>query len=127
MKKMVIGSIVVVMLLICLAMKPQAQSTGGEKVKVYAVIEVKVKDPSKFGEYVKGHLPTITQYGGKFLFEGQKMKNVEGSSDWMLAIVQEWPSEEAFNKWWDSPEYKPWKEMRPQGADVNLTLTKSLH
>jgi len=48
---------------------------------------VKVKDPSKFGEYVKGHL-AITSMAANFLFEGQKMKNVEGSSDWMLAIVQ---------------------------------------
>ena len=127
MKKIGIGFMVMIMFWVCMVMKPEAQSTGGEKMKVYAVIEVKIKDPTKFGEYVKGHLPTITQYGGKFLFEGQKMKDVEGSSDWMLAIVQEWPSEEAFKNWWNSPEYKPWKQMRPQGADVKLTLTKSLH
>jgi len=37
---------------------------------------------------------------------------------------QEWLVEEDFNKWWNSPEYKPWKDMRLQGADVNLLLLK---
>jgi len=52
--------------------------------------------------------------------------HLQGTSDWNLVVIQEWPSEEAFLKWWTSPEYKQWNEMRPEGADVKLTLTKKL-
>lgn len=45
---------------------------------VLAIIQVKVKKPSKFMEYVQGHLPSLAQYGGKILYEGLDQKNVYG-------------------------------------------------
>ena len=98
---------------------------------VYAVIEVRIKNQEIFMEYVKGHIPTIMQYGGKFLGEFESIqpfedKHLQGLSQWNLVVIQEWPDKETFLKWWDSPEYKQWNEMRPQGADVNLTITKKL-
>lgn len=112
-----------------------AQICHSEEVKpmqsqsptVYAVIQVKIKNPKKFGEYVQGHLPSVFQYGGKFALEVAKTKDIEGTADWDFIVVQEWPTEESFNQWWDSPEYKPWKDMRPEGAEVKVTLSKNLH
>lgn len=94
----------------------------------YAIITVKITDREKFMEYVKGHIPSVVQYGGKFRFEGINIENVEngtfagGQSN--LVIIQEWPRKENFYAWWNSEEYKPWKEMRSQGADVTVTLAE---
>ena len=94
----------------------------------YAIITVKITNPNKFMEYVKGHLPSVIQYGGKFKFEGINLENVENStfagekSD--LVIIQEWPCKERFYAWWNSEEYKHWKQMRPYGADVTVTLAE---
>lgn len=98
---------------------------------IYAVIEVKIKSHEKFLEYVEGHIPTILQYGGKFLGEFETIQpfgddHLQGLSQWNLLVIQEWPNKETFLKWWNSPEYKQWNEMRPQGADVKLTLTNKL-
>jgi uncharacterized protein (DUF1330 family) len=41
-----------------------------------------------------------------------------------MVIIQEWPGRESFYAWWNSEEYKPWKEMRPQGANVTVTLAE---
>lgn len=110
------------------------QNKGGsvfavpEEKTVYAIITVKIKDREKFMEYVKGHIPSVLQYGGKFRFEGIAVEDIENSafagdrSD--LVVIQEWPAKENFYEWWNSEEYKPWKEMRPQGADVTVTLTE---
>lgn len=98
-----------------------------EEGTAYAVITVKISNREKFMEYVHGHIPSVVKYGGKFKFEGIQVEDVEhsafgdGKAD--LVIIQEWPSKESFYAWWNSEEYKPWKEMRPEGADVTVTLT----
>jgi len=94
----------------------------------YAIITVKITNRDRFMEYVKGHIPSVIKYGGKFKFEGINIEDVENStfagerSD--LVIIQEWPCREKFYEWWNSDDYKPWKEMRPQGANVTVTLAK---
>lgn len=99
-----------------------------EEKTAYVFITVKITDRDKFMEYVRGHIPSVIQYGGKFRFEGIRIENIENStfagekSD--MVIVQEWPDKERFYQWWNSEEYSPWKEMRPQGADVTVTLAE---
>ena len=98
-----------------------------EEGTAYAVITVKISNREKFMEHVHGHIPSVVKYGGKFKFEGIQVEDVEhsafgdGKAD--LVIIQEWPSKKSFYAWWNSEEYKPWKEMRPEGADVTVTLT----
>ena len=93
---------------------------------IYAIINVTIKDREKFMEYVIGHLPTIDMYGGKIIFESNDNKAVIGEVTGNFFLIQEWKSESDFYEWWNSPEYKPWREMRHLGADVNLILSKSL-
>ena len=92
---------------------------------VLAIIQVKVKNPKKFMEYVDGHLPSLSQYGGKILFEGLNQTNVYGEQQLEdLVVVQLWDDEETFYKWWNSEEYRPWKEMRDEGAYVTLSISQ---
>ena len=99
-----------------------------EEGTAYAMITVKISDREKFMEYVHGHIPSVVKYGGKFKFEGIQVEDIEhspfGKDTTDLVIIQEWPSKESFYAWWNSEEYKPWKEMRPQGAAVTVTLTE---
>ncbi len=98
-----------------------------EEGTAYAMITVKISDREKFMEYVHGHIPSVVKYGGKFKFEGIQVEDIEhspfGKDTTDLVIIQEWPSKESFYAWWNSEEYKPWKEMRPLGAAVTVTLT----
>lgn len=90
-----------------------------------ALIEVTVKSQAKFTEYVVGHLPSIAQYGGKIIFEGFDKISYEGEAkSYHFLVIQQWENQEIFEKWWNSPEYKPWKEVRHEGAEVSLTLVK---
>lgn len=93
---------------------------------VYAIIEVKLKNPPRFMEYVQGHRPSMLQYGGQILLEYKRTAVYEGNAQWDILVIHQWPSEAAFKQWWDSPEYRPWKEMRSEGADVNLALATTL-
>jgi len=92
---------------------------------VIALIQVKVKNPKKFIEYVEGHLPSIAQYGGKILFEGLHQENIEGEQALRdLVVVQLWKDKATFMQWWNSPEYAPWKAMRHEGADVSVSIAE---
>lgn len=89
---------------------------------VYAVIDVAVKHQKKLKAYVAGHLPTIAHYGGKILCRGFEPAVVAGNWTPKLLVIHEWPSREQFQLWYDSDEYRPWKELLEGACDMNLVL-----
>lgn len=99
---------------------------------VYALIQAKVKNHAEFFEsYVPGHMPSVVQYGGKIDRALKAERSVadprlKGVLPGQLFIVQEWPSTLAFDAWWNSPEYAPWKKVRSKAADVQVTLSTSI-
>jgi len=93
--------------------------------KCLLIINVKVKDQAKFMQYVVGHLGSISLYGGKIIFEGFDKTTYEGTpADYNFLVIQQWESKEAFDKWWNCPEYAKWKQFRHEGADVTVQLVK---
>jgi uncharacterized protein (DUF1330 family) len=93
---------------------------------VYVLLDVTVKDRSKFLEYVEGHRSSFRQYGGRLLFRSNDMEVIEGDWSPKLFVVHEWPSEEAFKQWHDSKEYAPWKKLRQDAMDVNMVLARRM-
>lgn len=89
---------------------------------IYAIIDVTVKNQEKFKQYVTGHLPTIAHYGGKILCRSFDPAVVTGNWAPQLLVIHEWPSREQFQLWYDSDEYRPWKELRKAACDMNLVL-----
>jgi uncharacterized protein (DUF1330 family) len=43
----------------------------------YAVITVKITNREKFMEYVRGHIPSVIQYGGKFKLKVSALKTLK--------------------------------------------------
>lgn len=93
---------------------------------IYTILDVTIKDREKFLEYVKGHRASFQQYGGKLLFRSNDMEIIEGNWSPKLFVVHEWPSEEAFRKWYNSKEYEPWKKLRKIAMEVNMILVKKM-
>lgn len=93
---------------------------------IYALLQVKVKDREKLAAYVQGHLPSFRQYGGELVIRGEGLAAIEG--DWLpeLFVVHKWPSGAAFRQWQDSPEYRPWRELRHEACDITITLARAL-
>jgi uncharacterized protein (DUF1330 family) len=91
-------------------------------MSLYVVIDVTVKDLEKLKEYVVGHLPTIAQYGGRILCRGFDPTVVDGDWTPQLLVIHEWPGREQFQNWYDSDEYRSWKELREMACDMNMVL-----
>jgi uncharacterized protein (DUF1330 family) len=82
------------------------------------LILVKIKDRELFDEYLKGHLPTIAQYGGRVVFRSTENTTLLGDERWDVVVMQEWPSESAFDSWWNSKEYGVWAKLRDSAASM---------
>lgn len=88
---------------------------------VQYLILAKIINRDLFIEYIKGHLPTIAQYGGKIVFRSTENKPILGTENWDAVASQEWQSSSAFERWWTSDEYKPWAQIRDRAALMVIT------
>lgn len=90
--------------------------------RVYNIITLlSIQDPEGFARYVAGHPPTLVPFGGRFVAKGQETL-VEGDSGGHRVIIQEFPSEQAFYRWYHSPAYRPWKTLRQASAKIRAAL-----
>lgn len=90
-----------------------------------------IKDMNLFTEYVNGHLPTVSKYGGKIVFRSTENSTVLGLEKCDVVVIQEWTSEAAFDHWWNSKEYEPWAKIREDAATMTIikcqnSITKQL-
>lgn len=93
--------------------------------KAYNIVNIiNIHDKNKFNDYVVGHIPSIEKFGGKFLVKGDQGEVLEGSWGSNLMVVHEFPSIAQFKAWYNSEDYRPWKELRQSCADVNVILTQ---
>lgn len=77
----------------------------------YFVANYNVHDPEMYKQYQRAVRPTIGQYGVKPLVVDHEPNDIEGQSDHTL-IVLEFESEDAFNTWYNSPEYQAIVHLR---------------
>lgn len=93
--------------------------------KAYNIVNIlHISDQEKFNAYVEGHIPTITQYGGRFLVEGYQGEVLEGQWESPMMVVHEFPSLQRFKEWYNSEDYRPWKELRQSCSTVKVILTE---
>jgi uncharacterized protein (DUF1330 family) len=90
----------------------------------YAIIDVDVRDADGFDEYVAGHAATVEQYGGTLLVAGGRQEIIEGEWIPRRLVIHRWPSAEAFKRWYDSEEYRPWKVLRQRVATASVVLVE---
>ena len=72
-----------------------------------------VTDPAKFDEYVTKVRPMIATHGGRYLTRGSTHKLPEGGH-WKpeRVVVIEFPDMDAFDVFYNSPEYQPLIALR---------------
>ena len=86
----------------------------------YIVANVEVTDPAAYEEYRKGVAATIAQYGGRFLVRGGATEVLEGSFRPKRIVILEFESVERAKAWWDSPEYRPLRDLRQRASRGDL-------
>jgi uncharacterized protein (DUF1330 family) len=92
-------------------------------MKYYAVAEIEITDQSWVPEYVKNVTKLVEQYGGRYLARTSKIEKVEGEGKIPQIIVMiEWPSKDVAEAFYQSEEYRPYRQRRIEGAKNEFLL-----
>jgi len=92
-------------------------------VKYYSIGEIEVTDQSWVPDYVKNVTGMVERWGGRYLARTSKVEKIEGARTQLpMVVIVEWPSKEAAVKFYESEEYRPYRERRLAGAKNEFLL-----
>jgi uncharacterized protein (DUF1330 family) len=92
-------------------------------MKCYTFGEMDIADPSWISEYVAKVTGMVEQHGGRYLARTAQIEKIEGERARPQACVLiEWPSREAADEFYESEEYRPYREARMRGASNEFVL-----
>lgn len=92
-------------------------------MKYYAVAELDITDQSWVAEYVKNVTGLVEQNGGRYLARTSNVEKIEGERKApQVFLIIEWPSRDAAVAFYESDEYRPYRQSRIKGARNEFVL-----
>jgi uncharacterized protein (DUF1330 family) len=80
----------------------------------YAIFDVDIRDMERYRDYMRQVKPVIEAAGGRYLVRGGPHKVVEGNWFPRRLVVLEFPTMDALQDFYLSPEYQSLKALRQQ-------------
>lgn len=92
-------------------------------MKYYAVAEIEVVDPAWVRRYIDEVTPIVERWGGRYLARTQRVERIEGERALpQTFVIIEWPSKAAAEAFYDSDEYRPYRDARRRGGRNEFLL-----
>lgn len=92
-------------------------------MKYYCVAELNITDQSWVSSYVKNVTEIVERRGGRYLARTFKIEKLEGERPApQIFLLLEWPSRDAALAFYESDEYKPYRQNRLEGASNEMLL-----
>lgn len=92
-------------------------------MKYYAIAEIDITDPAWIGEYVANVTPMVERHGGRYLARTSRIHKIEGErASPQVIVLIEWPSREIAEAFYESEEYRPYREGRRGGSRNEFAL-----
>lgn len=92
----------------------------------YVIANIEVTDPAGYAAYRQGVQASMDPYGGRFLARGGHAETLEGGFVPRRVVVLEFPDLARAKAWWDSPAYRPLREMRQRAARGDLYVVEGV-
>jgi uncharacterized protein (DUF1330 family) len=94
--------------------------------KAYVVVNVAIRDPERYKDYIKAATPTVAAHGGRYLVRGGRAEKLEGDIAVNRIVVLEFPSYAQATAWYRSPEYREALAIRQSCATATLTVAEGM-
>jgi uncharacterized protein (DUF1330 family) len=91
-------------------------------MKHYAVAQIEVMDAGWVRDYVANVTAMVERRGGRYLARTGRIEKLEGERTPQVMVLIEWPSREVAEEFYESEEYRPYREARRQGAENEFLL-----
>ena len=92
----------------------------------YIIVDVEIKDPIAYQEYVRVVPASLAPYGGRFLVRGGRAENLEGAWQPKRIVVLEFESAERAREWWASDGYQAPKRLRQSASITNMIVVEGV-
>ena len=98
----------------------------------YFVLLRKVLDPEPAQRYLEGAGPITEAYGGEYLARGAVPTVLEGdlfglgTDNGYAMVIVRFPSAERARSFYDSPEYRPLRDVARQAFDRQMIMIEGL-
>jgi uncharacterized protein (DUF1330 family) len=92
-------------------------------VKHYTVAELSVTSGGWARDYVAEVTPMVERYGGRYLARTTSFGKLEGDREpAQIVLLIEWPDARAATTFYESDEYRPYRESRLAGSTGEFLL-----
>ena len=92
-------------------------------MKYYAVAEIDITDHNWVRAYIKNVTRLVEQHGGRYLARTSNIEKLEGErATPEVFLIIEWPSRDAAIRFYESDEYRPYRQSRKEGARNEFML-----
>ena len=94
---------------------------------VYMIGDLDIKNIAEYKKYMGKVKPMIESYGGEYLIRGGEIDALE-TNLWepTRIVLVKFPSKKLAMEWYNSHEYKPYKNMRLENATSNILMVEGL-
>jgi uncharacterized protein (DUF1330 family) len=92
----------------------------------YLFANVEITDPAGYEAYKKGVPATIAAHGGRYLTRAGATEVLEGDWTPQRVVILEFPDMARLKAWYDSPEYRPLREIRKRCSRSSLVAIEGL-
>jgi uncharacterized protein (DUF1330 family) len=92
----------------------------------YVIAHVEVTNPAQYEEYKKWSSEAIKLHGAEVCVRGGKVEVLEGDWDPQRVVVLKFPSMEAANRFYASPEYGKAREARAGAAIMRMIAVEGV-
>jgi uncharacterized protein (DUF1330 family) len=89
-------------------------------VSAYVIFDVDIRDPARYQEFMNGVKPALEKAGAKYLARGGAHKVYEGDWQPRRIVLLEFPSVEAWEKFYYGPVYQGLKGIRDECSSARL-------
>jgi len=95
-------------------------------MSVYAIAQLWIHDPARYGRYVERFMDVFKKYKGRVLAADSSPVVFEGPWDGNRIVVLSFPDEASFRDWAESPEYQEIAVDRKAGARSVIVMAHGI-
>ncbi|MCE3555410.1 DUF1330 domain-containing protein [Pseudonocardia sp. RS11V-5] len=94
--------------------------------RYYVLVDVEVRDPERYRTYMEKVRPALEAAGGRYLVRGGSHTVYEGGWTPARLVLLEFPSREAWEAFYEGPEYAPIRSLRDETSTARLVGVEGL-
>ena len=90
----------------------------------YVIAQMTVHDLALYREYAAKVPATVAAHGGRFLVAADSADVREGEQPYPRTVIGEFPTLEAAQRWYESPEYQALAPLRQAAANGTVFMVE---